>query len=185
MSSCLTFFSDYPSRHHLSGGEDWEGTSLTLHYFVDDSIYLFVVNHPQHKSKVEIFRLVEENTLEHLKTIVHPLLHKYTPRDQPSPNTASFLLPRIWIFLFFLFFYSVNDVLAVGTDSFYATNDTLFPSEALNYLVSMLGLAWCDVVFYSPEEVRASGIMFANGINISPDRRFCWVSVCVPFHRNI
>ncbi|CAG12039.1 unnamed protein product [Tetraodon nigroviridis] len=111
----------------------------------DDSIYLFVVNHPQYKSQVEIFRFVEENTLEHLKTITHPLLH------------------------------SVNDVVAVGTDSFYATNHASFPSEALHLLVSLLGLPWCDVVYYSPEEVRvaASSIMSANGINISPDRRLC------------
>uniref|UniRef100_H3DM81 Paraoxonase n=1 Tax=Tetraodon nigroviridis TaxID=99883 RepID=H3DM81_TETNG len=114
----------------------------------DDSIYLFVVNHPQYKSQVEIFRFVEENTLEHLKTITHPLLH------------------------------SVNDVVAVGTDSFYATNHASFPSEALHLLVSLLGLPWCDVVYYSPEEVRvaASSIMSANGINISPDRRYIYVS---------
>lgn len=89
--------------------------------------------------------------------------------------------------MFFGFFYSVNDILAVGTDSFYATNHAWFPSEALNFLVSLLGLPWCDVVFYSPGEVRvaAGGIMSANGINISPDRRFCSVSVCVPSHRSI
>ncbi|XP_038567669.1 serum paraoxonase/arylesterase 2-like isoform X3 [Micropterus salmoides] len=43
----------------------------------DDSVYLFVVNHPQHKSQVEIFHFVQENTLVHLKTITHPLLHRY------------------------------------------------------------------------------------------------------------
>ncbi|XP_037310734.1 serum paraoxonase/arylesterase 2-like isoform X2 [Pungitius pungitius] len=43
----------------------------------DDSVYLFVVNHPQQKSQVEIFHFVQENTLVHLKTITHPLLHRY------------------------------------------------------------------------------------------------------------
>lgn len=179
MVDVLFRLSELPS---LSRGQHWEGTNLTLHCFVDDSIYLFVVNHPHYKSQVEIFRFVKESTLEHLKTITHPLLHRYTPCDEPSPNTATFYFESKASCLC-----SVNDVLAVGADSFYATNHASFPNEALHFLVSLLGLPWCDVVYYSPEEVRvaASGIMSANGINISPDRRLCIDSVCVPFHRNI
>ncbi|CAK6960478.1 serum paraoxonase/arylesterase 2-like [Scomber scombrus] len=114
----------------------------------DDSVYLFTVNHPQHKSQVEIFRFVEDDTLVHLKTIAHPLLH------------------------------SVNDIVAVGAESFYATNDHFFTSDVLSYLTIMLGLAWCDVVYYSPEEVRvaADGFLSSNGINISPDKRYIYVS---------
>ncbi|XP_033495613.1 serum paraoxonase/arylesterase 2-like [Epinephelus lanceolatus] len=114
----------------------------------DDSVYLFVVNHPQHKSQVEIFHFVEENTLVHLKTITHPLLH------------------------------SVNDIVAVGVESFYATNDHSFTNEVLHFVTVLLGLHWCDVVYYSPKEVRvaASGILSGNGINISPDKRYIYVS---------
>ncbi|TDH11969.1 hypothetical protein EPR50_G00066070 [Perca flavescens] len=114
----------------------------------DDSVYLFVVNHPHHKSQVEIFHFVEENTLVHLKTITHPLLH------------------------------SVNDIVAVGVESFYATNDHYFPNEALHFLTVLLGLPWCDVVYYSPKEARvaADGFMSANGINISPDKRYIYIS---------
>ncbi|XP_028280987.1 serum paraoxonase/arylesterase 2-like [Parambassis ranga] len=114
----------------------------------DDSIYLFVVNHPQHKSQVEVFRFVEEDTLIHLKTISHPFLH------------------------------SLNDVVAVGAESFYATNHRFFQNDALHMLMVILGMPWCDVVYYSPEEVRvaASGIMASNGINISPDKRYIYVS---------
>ncbi|XP_068426182.1 serum paraoxonase/arylesterase 2-like [Clinocottus analis] len=114
----------------------------------DDSVYLFVVNHPQHKSQVEIFHLVQENTLVHLKTITHPLLH------------------------------SVNDIVAVGVDSFYATNYQPSPNDVLNTLTVLLGFAWCDVVYYSPKEVRvaADGFLSANGINISPDKRYIYVS---------
>ncbi|KAM7383641.1 hypothetical protein PAMP_003276 [Pampus punctatissimus] len=103
----------------------------------DDSVYLFTVNHPQHKSQVEIFRFVEENTLVHLKTITHPLLH------------------------------SVNDIVAVGVESFYATNDHSTPNEALHFLTILLGLPWCDVVYFSQEEVRvaAKGFLSSNGIN--------------------
>ncbi|XP_040900313.1 serum paraoxonase/arylesterase 2-like [Toxotes jaculatrix] len=114
----------------------------------DDSVYLFVVNHPQHKSQVEIFRFVEEDTLIHLKTITHPLLH------------------------------NVNDIVAVGVESFYASNDRFFQNDALNFLSIILGLAFCDVVYYSPGEVRvaATGFISLNGINISPDKRYIYVS---------
>uniref|UniRef100_A0A667Y4A8 Paraoxonase n=1 Tax=Myripristis murdjan TaxID=586833 RepID=A0A667Y4A8_9TELE len=114
----------------------------------DSSIYLFVVNHPHHGSQVEIFQFVEENTLLHLKTISHPLLH------------------------------SVNDIVAVGVESFYATNDHSFPNDVLHTLTILLGVPWCTVVYYSPEEVRvaANGFSSANGINISPDERYIYVS---------
>lgn len=59
--------------------------------FADDSVYLFVVNHPQQKSQVEIFHFVPENTLVHLKTITHALLHRYV-RRYTEPLTASRML---------------------------------------------------------------------------------------------
>ncbi|KAM4581023.1 serum paraoxonase/arylesterase 2-like [Odontesthes bonariensis] len=114
----------------------------------DDSVYLFVVNHPQHKSQVEIFRYVEDDTLVHLKTITHSLLH------------------------------SVNDIVAVGAEHFYATNDRPFQYYLLQLFVVVLGLPLTDVVYYSPQEVRvaAGGILGANGINLSPDKRYVYVS---------
>lgn len=114
----------------------------------DDSTYLFVVNHPGGKSQVEIFRYVEDNTLVHLKTIIHPLL------------------------------YSMNDVVAVGVESFYATNTRYFENDGLHVMSIILNWPWCEVVFYSPGEVRvaASGIASGNGINMSPDKRYIYVS---------
>ncbi|KAF7665755.1 hypothetical protein LDENG_00132600 [Lucifuga dentata] len=84
----------------------------------------------------------------HLKTITHPLLH------------------------------SVNDVVAVGVESFYATNDHSFPNDVLHFLIIFLGFPWCNVVYYSPEEVRvaANGFLSSNGINMSPDQRYVYVS---------
>lgn len=75
--------------------------------------------------------------------------------------------------------FSVNDIVAVGVESFYATNDHSFPNDALNFLAIMLGLSWCEVVFYSPKEVRvaAGGFMSSNGINISPDKRLSPIQV--------
>ncbi|TDH11970.1 hypothetical protein EPR50_G00066080 [Perca flavescens] len=115
----------------------------------DDAIYLFVVSHPQHKSQVELFQYVEDDhSLLHLKTIKHDLLH------------------------------SVNDIVAVGVDSFYATNDHYFTHELLKGLVEpFLSQPWTNVVYYSPKEVKvvSDGYYLANGINISPDKRHIYV----------
>ncbi|XP_010882907.1 serum paraoxonase/arylesterase 2-like [Esox lucius] len=116
----------------------------------DNTIHLFVVNHPQpHTSQVEIFRFVEDdNTIVHRRTVKHDLLH------------------------------SVNDIVAVGEESFYATNDHSYPSEVLHWLTVFLGLPWARVVYYSPEAVKevGDGFMSANGVNMSPDKRYLYVS---------
>ncbi|XP_075684876.1 serum paraoxonase/arylesterase 2-like [Rhinoderma darwinii] len=115
----------------------------------DDSVYLFVVNHPHHKSTVEIFRFAEEeNVLVYLKTIKHPALH------------------------------SVNDVVAVGPESFYATNDYYFTDFIMRYVELFIGLTWTNVVYYSPGEVRqvATGFYSANGIAMSSDQKYIYVA---------
>ncbi|XP_029444781.1 serum paraoxonase/arylesterase 2-like [Rhinatrema bivittatum] len=115
----------------------------------DDSVYLFVVNHPQMTSTVELFKFVEEeNALVHLKTIRHDLLP------------------------------SINDLIAVGPDSFYATNDHYFINHIMAQLEKFLGLAWTNVIYYSPKEVKevAKGFYFANGINISPDNKYIYIA---------
>ncbi|XP_068013147.1 serum paraoxonase/arylesterase 2 isoform X1 [Melanerpes formicivorus] len=115
----------------------------------DDTVYLFVVNHPQHKSTVELFKFMEDdNSLLHLKTIRHDLLT------------------------------SVNDIVAMGPDSFYATNDHYFTDFILITLEMFLGLTWSNVVYYSPKGVKevAAGFYSANGINTSPDRKYIYVA---------
>ncbi|XP_076016717.1 serum paraoxonase/arylesterase 2-like [Genypterus blacodes] len=116
----------------------------------DDTVYLFIVNHPQLQSQVELFKFEEEDlSLEHVKTIKHELLH------------------------------SVNDIVAVGVESFYATNDHYFAHYHLKvYLEPLLGMPWSSVVYYSPEGVKVAseGYNFANGINISPDGRHMYVA---------
>ncbi|KAJ7322332.1 hypothetical protein JRQ81_018619 [Phrynocephalus forsythii] len=122
---------------------------MSLYIDKDDTVYLFVVNHPQHKTTVELFKFVEDdNSLMHLKTIKHELLP------------------------------SANDVVALGPDSFYATNDRYFPEPPLLYLEMFLGLTWTNVVYYSPKEVRevAAGFHSANGINMSPDGKYIYVA---------
>ncbi|NXG49700.1 PON2 arylesterase, partial [Psilopogon haemacephalus] len=115
----------------------------------DDSVHLFVVNHPQQKSTVELFKFMEDdNSLLHLKTIQHDLLT------------------------------CVNDIVAMGPDSFYATNDHYFTDFILMALEMFLGLTWSNVVYYSPKEVKevAAGFYSANGINTSPDKKYIYVA---------
>ncbi|CAI5788704.1 paraoxonase arylesterase 2 [Podarcis lilfordi] len=122
---------------------------ISLYIDDDDTVYLFVVNHPHQKSTVELFKFVEDdNSLVHLKTIKHELLP------------------------------SVNDIVALSPDSFYATNDHYFTELILIYLETFLGLTWTNVVYYSPKEVKevASGFYSANGINISPDGKYVYVA---------
>lgn len=73
-----------------------------------------------------------------------------------------------------LYLCSVNDIVAVGVDSFYATNDHYFAHDMLKGFVEpLLGQPWCNVVYYGPEGVKSvsEGYYMANGINISPDKR--------------
>ncbi|XP_077455404.1 serum paraoxonase/arylesterase 2-like isoform X2 [Stigmatopora argus] len=115
----------------------------------DGTVHLFVVNHPQHKSQVELFTFVEEEfSLMHVKTFKHELLH------------------------------SVNDIVALGVDRFYATNDHYFSHVLLKTIMEpLLSQPWTNVVYYGPETVKvvSEGYYMANGINISPDKRYIYV----------
>ncbi|XP_073485681.1 serum paraoxonase/arylesterase 2-like [Aquarana catesbeiana] len=141
----------HPEPLQLSEGVD--ASSFNPHglsVYIDErdgTVYLFVVNHPDHKSFIEIFKFDEkQKTLLYLKTIKHPLLH------------------------------SVNEIVAVGPESFYATNDHYSHSTHMKFLEGFLGLKWTNVVYYSPGDVRevASGFYSANGIAISNDRKFIY-----------
>ncbi|NP_001084979.1 uncharacterized protein LOC432039 precursor [Xenopus laevis] len=115
----------------------------------DDTVYLFVVNHPHYKTTIELFKFEEEeNVLLHLKTIKHDLL------------------------------WSANDIVAVGPESFYATNDLYFTDFTMKHLEMFLGIAWSNVVYYSPGEVKqvSSGYHCANGIAMSTDNKYIYVA---------
>ncbi|XP_016016348.2 serum paraoxonase/arylesterase 1 [Rousettus aegyptiacus] len=114
----------------------------------DNTVYLLVVNHPDLKTTIELFKFQEEKSLLHLKTIRHNLL----------PN--------------------LNDIVAVGPEHFYGTNDHYFINPYLRSWELYLGLAWSYVVYYSPNEVKVveDGFDFANGINISPDGKYIYIA---------
>ncbi|KAM6200983.1 serum paraoxonase/lactonase 3 [Rhynchocyon petersi] len=115
----------------------------------DHTVYLYVVNHPHMASTVEIFKFEEQqHTLVHLKTIKHELLQ------------------------------SVNDIVVLGPEMFYATRDHYFTNHFLSLLEMFLDLHWTYVLFYSPQEVKivAPGFSSANGITISQDHRYVYVA---------
>ncbi len=55
-----------------------------------------------------------------------------------------------------VFLSSVNDIVAVGLDSFYATNDHYFENGMLKAIEPFLTLPWGTVVYYSPNEVKVA-----------------------------
>ncbi|XP_016050345.2 serum paraoxonase/lactonase 3 isoform X2 [Erinaceus europaeus] len=115
----------------------------------DHAVYLYVVNHPHMKSTVEIFKFEEkQRSLIHLKTITHELLE------------------------------SVNDIVVVGPEQFYATRDHYFSKFFLRLIEMILDFQWTYVLFYSPKEVKvvAKGFSSANGITISPDKKYIYVA---------
>ncbi|XP_040287148.1 serum paraoxonase/arylesterase 2-like [Bufo bufo] len=139
----------------LSFSEGFDSSSFNPHGLStyidekDDAVYLFVVNHPNLQSIIEIFRFVEEeNSLIHLKSIKHELLN------------------------------SVNDIIAVGPESFYATNDYYFSNLLMKVAEVLIGLSWTGIVYYSPGDVRhvATGFYSGNGITISNDKQHLYAA---------
>ncbi|XP_071952481.1 serum paraoxonase/arylesterase 2-like [Antedon mediterranea] len=111
-------------------------------------VTLFLVNHSPDREAVVIFDFNEaENTLSYKKTITDTL------------------------------FTSLNDVVATGPDTFYATNFLLFGYKYM-LLDKILRLSFASVVFYDGEKASfvATGLSGANGINISPDKRTVYVA---------
>ena len=110
---------------------------------------LFAVNHPAGGPEtVEIFDIGEGGALTHLRSVTSDA------------------------------FISLNDVVAVGPDSFYATND----HGTRNPLGQLLGnfalLRNSTIVYFGGEKanVAADKVLYANGINVSEDGRLIYVA---------
>ncbi len=107
---------------------------------------LFVINHQGEEHRIDVFDL-KDGGLAHRKSLTSPML------------------------------VSPNDIVGVGPDSFYVTNDHRYPSGWRRDLEDYLRLRRSNVVFYDGSEFveAASGIGYANGINVSPDGRLLYV----------
>ena len=73
---------------------------------------------------------------------------------------------------------SPNDIVAVGRDSFYASNDHRFTGGFLKTVEDYLKLPLANIVYYDGRGFTeaAAGIGYPNGINVSPDGRTLYVA---------
>ncbi|CAH1263821.1 PON1 [Branchiostoma lanceolatum] len=130
--------------------EDFMPHGLSVYEDVSGEVRLFVVNHGKgHKDRVEIFRFdAVSNSLHHIKSVKHPLL------------------------------YSLNDIVATGPESFYAGNDKYTTGLYSRMAETWLLLPWSNVVYYSGGEatIVADGLLYANGINLSPEGKLVYVA---------
>ncbi|XP_066272005.1 serum paraoxonase/arylesterase 2-like [Branchiostoma lanceolatum] len=122
--------------------EGLEPHGLSLHENQESGeIRLFVVNHHKEGDRIEIFQYSKSSaTLRLVRSVQRPLL------------------------------YNVNDVVAMGTDSFYATNDMYSVRPWAKRLERFLSPSWSNVVYYNGSDafVAADGFALANGINAPP-----------------
>ncbi len=113
-----------------------------------DGDSLFVVNHPADgPDSIEIFDW-DGRRLTHRQTVADPLL------------------------------VSPNDVVAIDGERFYATNDHTSAPGLGRTLDDFLSRKRANVVYWDGSAMRvvADGIGYANGINMSKDRKVVWVA---------
>src|SRR5690606_28881387 len=129
--------------------EDFRPHGISLHIAADGSRRLFAVNHPAAGSEaVEIFDIAEDGMLTHSRSVTDPL------------------------------FVSLNDVVAVGPESFYATNDHASKNGLHQLFSNLLLLRNTNVIYFDGASGRVAADKFglANGINASPDGRRIYIA---------
>lgn len=109
---------------------------------------LFVVDHRSDGEFVDIFSVGDHEMLTHLDSISFDAM--------TSPN----------------------DVLAVGPRQFYVTNDRRFKSGIMSLIEAYLALPLSSVAYYDGATGRVikKSLVYANGINWSPDHSTVYVS---------
>jgi arylesterase/paraoxonase len=128
---------------------DFHPHGLGLYTGPDGARRLFVVNHLSDGTHaIEIFDVADDGQLTHVKSVTDPLL------------------------------VSPNDVVAVGPDSFYVTNDHGTSNQTRAMLDDILLSRNADVVYYDGQVMsKAAGLLsFANGINKSADGKTIYVA---------
>jgi arylesterase/paraoxonase len=125
---------------------DFRPHGISLYVGEDGRDVLFVINHQGGQHRIDVFDL-SDGALTRRESLSSPML------------------------------VSPNDIVGVGPDSFYVTNDHRYPSGWKRTLEDYLRLRRSNVIFYNGSEFvqAASGIGYANGINISPDGSLLYV----------
>jgi arylesterase/paraoxonase len=129
---------------------DFQPHGISLYVDTGGRDALLVVNHQGGKNAVEIF-LLKEGRLVHQRTVTDPAL------------------------------VSPNDLLAVGPEQFYVTNDHRHTNGFMRLVEDYGRQSWSSVLFYSGSGFveAATGLGYANGINVSPDGKLLYVSETV------
>ena len=128
---------------------DFHPHGLSLYIGADGARRLFVVNHLSNKTHaIEIFDVAADGALTHVRTVTDPLL------------------------------VSPNDVVAVGPDSFYATNDHGTSNQTKAMIDDILLSVNANAVYFDGKKmsVAAKGLSFANGINKSADGKTIYIA---------
>lgn len=128
---------------------DFHPHGLSLYTGADGARRLFVVNHRSDKShSVEIFDVAADGGLTFVRSVTDPLL------------------------------ISPNDVVAVGPESFYATNDHGTANKTKAMMDDILLSLNSNVVYFDGQKmsVAAGSLSFANGINKSADGKSIYVA---------
>ena len=120
---------------------DFYSHGISLWRGPEGNLRLFAVNHPEAGEAVEIFDVGPDGRLAHVETITSPEM------------------------------FALNDLVAVGTRQFYATNDQKYKDGIGGALEIFLGLPLGEVIYFDGEQTKtvASGFAFANGVNTSLD----------------
>lgn len=136
---------------------DFHPHGISLYRGRDSALVLMAVNHPaKGPSTVEIFDVGE--TLGANGVVTAVLHHRETAKG-----------PLL---------FSPNDVVAVGSNRFYATNDHTSRTAFGVFAETWLMLPRANVVYFDGKtfKVAADDLRFANGINISPDMTHIYVA---------
>lgn len=147
----LTAPSDQWSLHPVTASEpaDFHPHGISLYSGPDGMRRLFAVNHRAAGGhSIEIFDIAADGTLTLFKTIEDPLL------------------------------VSPNDIVAVGPDSFYATNDHGTSNRRAAMIDDLLLMRKGDIVYYDGKSMKVAGgrLAFPNGINVSADGKSIYVT---------
>jgi len=74
--------------------------------------------------------------------------------------------------------YNPNDIVAIGANEFYFTNDKYHKSKIGILAENYLGLKWCETVYYDGKNYRvvANNSSYANGINYDKKRNLLYIA---------
>lgn len=132
--------------------ENFRPHGISLYKGEDGSSRLFAVNHPAGGPEtVEIFEIGDEGALTHIRSVTSDA------------------------------FISLNDVVAVGPESFYATNDHGTRQPFGQMFGNFLLLRNSTIVYFDGEKADAVAdrVLFANGINVSADGKMVYVAAAL------